>query len=208
LLVDRIASLRQSSSRAPMVAVGLESGEAIRVHVRRMDRPWLVVREQIDADRLASLRIWAAADAAEQRALRLLATRGRSRAELRSRMAGWGVDAASAEEVLERLVACGAVDDAALAESVASSRRRTGHGGLRIRADLERLAVDQEASGAVLTDDGGDEGELARARRELDRRYGGRLKDRRDLARAAGHLARRGFDAETVSAALGLDVLD
>ena len=191
-----------------MVAVGLESGEAIRVHVRRMDCVWLSVGEDVDADRVTLLTMWAAADAAEQRALRLLATRGRSRAELRGRIAGWGVDAASAEEVLERLVACGAVDDAALAESVVASRRRTGHGRLRIRADLERLAVDQTASGAVLADDEGDEGELARARRELDRRYGGRPTDRRDLARAAGHLARRGFDAETVSAALGLDTLD
>ena len=191
-----------------MVAVGMESGEAIRIHVRRMNCVWLSVGEQVDAARLASLKMWAAADAAEQRALRLLATRGRSRTELRGRIAGWGVDAASAEEVLERLVACGAVDDAALAESVVASRRRTGHGRLRIRADLERLAVDQTASGAVLADDEGDEGELARARRELDRRYGGRPTDRRDLARAAGHLARRGFDAETVSAALGLDTLD
>jgi regulatory protein len=188
-----------------MVAVVLESGEAIRVHVRRMECVWLSVGEQVDADRSASLRMWAAADAAEQRALRLLATRGRSRAELRGRMAGWGVDAASAEEVLERLVACGAVDDAALAESVVASRRRTGHGSLRIRADLERLAIDTGASRATLTEDGGAEGELARARRELDRRYGGRPNDRRDLARAAGHLTRRGFDAETVNAALGLD---
>jgi regulatory protein len=188
-----------------MVAVGLESGEAIRIHVRRTDCVWLSVGEHVDAGRLALLTTWAAADAAEQRALRLLATRGRSRAELRGRIAGWGVDAASAEEVLERLVACGAVDDAALAESVVASRRRTGHGRLRIRADLERLDIDQEASGAVLTEEGGDQGELARARLELDRRYGGRPTDRRDLARAAGHLARRGFDAETVNAALGLD---
>src|SRR5579864_503706 len=122
-----------------MVAVGMESGEAIRIHVRRMDCVRLSVGDDVDADRLTLLRMWAAADSAEQRALRLLATRGRSRAELRGRMAGWGVDPASAEEVLERLVACGAVDDAALAESVVASRRRTGHGRLRIRADLQRL---------------------------------------------------------------------
>ena len=188
-----------------MVAVGLEGGQAIRVHVRRLECSWLTVGEPVPTDRLASLRTWEAADAAEQRALRLLTRRGRSRAELRSRLTGWGVDAASAEEVLERLVACGAVDDAALAESVVSSRRRTGHGRLRINADLERLAVDPEASSSVLTDDGGDEQELARARRELDRRYGGRPADRRGLARAAGHLARRGFDSDTVAAALGLD---
>jgi SOS response regulatory protein OraA/RecX len=207
--VDRIASLRQSSSgRAPMVAVGLESGEAIRVHVRRLDCPWVAVGQSVDAGRVASLRMWAAADAAEQRALRLTGSRGRSRAELRARMAAWGVDAASAEEVLDRLAACGAVNDAALAESVVSSRRRTGHGRLRIRADLERLVVDPEVSGVALGDEAGDEGELTRASRELDRRYGGRPTDRRDLARAAGHLARRGFDAETVNAALGLDVLD
>jgi regulatory protein len=191
-----------------MVAVSLESGEAIRVHVRRLDCSWIAVGEQVDADRFATLRMWAAADAAEQRALRLVATRGRSRAELRVRMAAWGVDAASAEDVLDRLVAYGAVGDAALAESVVSSRRRTGHGRLRIRADLERLVVDSAVRGAVLSDDAEDEAELARARRELERRYGGRPKDRRDLARAAGHLARRGFDAETVNAALGLDDLD
>lgn len=203
--MDRIASLRRADARAQLIEIRLESGEAIRLHDRRLGCPWLASGQPVDAGRLGELHRWAAADAAERRALRLVARRGRSRAELESRLQEWGVDPESAAEVVERLEAAGGVDDAALASSLADHRRQTGHGRLRVHADLTRLGVDRGALAAAVDAGGDTEQELARCRAELHRRFGGRPRDRRELARAAAHLARRGFDADTVADALGLE---
>lgn len=203
--MDRIASLRRADTRAQLIEIRLESGEAIRVHDRRLDCPWLAGGQPVDDGRLGELRRWAAADAAERRALRLLARRGRSRAELQSRLQEWGVDPESAGELLDRLAAAGAVDDAALASSLAEHRRESGHGRLRVQADLTRLGVDRGDVAAAVDAGGDSEQERARCRAELERRFGDRPRDRRGLARAASHLARRGFDADTVAEALGLD---
>jgi regulatory protein len=204
--MDRIASLRQAGRGTQLVEVGLDSGEAVRIHQRRLTSAWLAPGEPVDGEQLDELRRWAVADAAERRALRLVAVRGRSRAELESRLAAWGVDAPAAAEILSRLTELGAVDDAALAAAVADQRRRTGHGRLRVQADLCRLGIER-SSAAAAVEDGGDEAEeLTRCRAELERRFGGRPRTRREQARAAAHLARRGFERDMIAEALGYDL--
>ena len=99
---------------------------------------------------LDALRRAAAADAAERRALGLIARRPRSEAELRTRMAGWGVDEVTAAGVLERLADLGQVDDRRLAAAVTESRLEQGYGRLGTAHDLARLAVDEPAAAAAL----------------------------------------------------------
>ena len=199
----RVESVRPAPAGPPLVEVALAGGEVLRVHERRLAGAGPRPGVDLDPDRLDALRRFAIVDAAERRALRLIGRRARSRAELARRLVEWGLDAAEADATLDRLSAVGLVDDAALAGAVAESRRRQGHGRLRIAADLDRLAVEPEAGAAALADPAA-EAELDRARRELERRFGGAPHDRREVARAAAHLARRGFDADTVAEALGL----
>jgi len=201
----RVEAVRPASGGPPLVEVMLTGGEVLRLHARRLAGGGLGTGTPLAPGELDGLRRLAVADAAERRALRLIARRPRSRAELAGRLTGWGLDGASADETLDRLERFGLLDDRALAGAVVDQRRRQGHGRLRVAADLERLAVDPDVAAEALAPEAGDEGELARARRELDRRFGGRPGDPRGVARAAGHLARHGFDADTVAEALGLD---
>jgi regulatory protein len=199
---ETVAGLRRPRPGDPTVEVLLASGERIRVHDRRLAEHGLAVGTGLDPVTSAALRDAGRADAAERRALRLIAVRPRSRAELARRMAEWGLSEAAAATVLERLTAIGAVDDGVLAAAVVSSRRAHAYGRLRVDADLERLGVDPAAR-AVAATDAGDEAE--RARRALAARGAPDPGDPAGLRRAADYLQRRGFDAETVAAVLGLD---
>src|SRR5437763_1171183 len=194
-----IVDLRPARGGDPMVEVVLESGDRVRLHSRRLLEHAVAIGDSITAGELAALRRAAAADAAERRALRLIGRRPRSRAELGRR---WGLAPAEAAAVIDRLAGMGACDDGGLGEAVVGSRRARGHGGLRIEAALARLGMADDARAEVAAATAS--GEEARARTALARRFGpaGVPPDPASLRRAAGFLARRGFDADTVACVL------
>jgi regulatory protein len=200
---ETVAGLRRPRTGDPTVEVVLASGERVRIHDRRLAEQGLAVGDELEPAACAALRAAGRADAAERRALRLIAVRPRSRAELARRIGEWGLSENAASEVLERLSAIGAVDDGVLAAAVVSSRRAHAYGRLRVDADLERLRVAPAARAAAGTDA---DGEIDRARRALAARGAPDPAGAAGLRRAAGFLHRRGFDAETVAAVLGLDV--
>jgi regulatory protein len=200
--VETVAGLRRPRPGDPTVEVLLGSGERVRVHDRRLAEHGLAVGDELDPAACDALRDAGRADSAERRALRLIAIRPRARAELRLRMGEWGLTEAEAGVVLERLAAIGAVDDGVLAAAVVSSRRAHAYGRLRVDADLERLRVAANAR-AVAETTAADEAE--RARLALRSRGAPDPGDPAGLRRAAGFLYRRGFDADTVAAVLGLD---
>ena len=199
---ETVAGLRRSRPGDPTVEVLLGSGERVRIHDRRLVEHRLAVGDELDPAACDALRDAGRADAAERRALRLIAIRPRSRAELARRMGEWGLSEPTAGAVLERLSAIGAADDGLLAAAVVSSRRAHAYGRLRVAADLERLRV-SEAARAVAHTTAGDEAE--RARQALRSRGAPDPSSPAELRRAAGFLHRRGFDADTVAAVLGLD---
>jgi regulatory protein len=199
---ETVAALRRPRAGDPTVEVLLASGERIRVHDRRLAEHGLAVGAALDPAGCAALRAAGRADAAERRALRLIAVRPRSRAELARRMGEWGLSEPGAAAVLERLSAIGAADDGVLAAAVVSSRRAHAYGRLRVDADLERLRVDPAARALAATDAGE---EAERARRALAARGAPDPGDPAGLRRAAGYLQRRGFDADTIAAVLGLE---
>lgn len=198
-----VVGLRRPRAGDPTVEVQLQSGERVRVHDRRLPEHGLAVGASLDPAGRAELERASAADAAERRALGLIARRPRSRAELTRRMAGWGLPAEDAAQVLERLQGMGVVDDAVLATAVVSSRRAGAYGRLRIESDLARLEVDPDVS-AALAETSAD-AEVDRARAALGSRHPAGTRNPAQLRRAAQFLARRGFDGETVAAALGVD---
>jgi regulatory protein len=199
-----VVGLRRPRAGEPTVEVVLDTGERLRVHDRRVAEHGLRAGAELDTDREAALRSAAAADAAERRALRLIGRRPRSRAELGRRLGEWGLSEAEAAGVLDRLGALGLVDDDALAGAVVSARRAGGYGALRVRHDLHRLGIDGETTATHATTTA--QAELERAQAVLGSRRAPGVNDADGVRRAAGYLARRGFDAETVAAALGLDL--
>src|SRR4029079_17773038 len=82
-------------------------------------------------------------DRAEQRLLRLLGTRARSRHELADRLDAWGVEPERGELLLDRLTRAGLLDDEQFARELSEGLQRRGHGSLRARHDMDRLGVSE-----------------------------------------------------------------
>ena len=145
-------------------------------------------RDQSDADPAAPI---------ERLALRLLAAREHSRAELARKLRSRGFDAALVAVVVERLSQIGAVDEARLAEHYVAERAGKGFGPLRIQAELWEKGLPEELFDhaiQALTQAWPDY--LAAAH---DRRFGpSQPVDRADYGRRARFLEQRGFPSEMI----------
>ena len=126
------------------------------------------------------------------RALRHLARREHSRAELERKLALHAESAETLESVLDLLVAKKFLSDERYAESRARVLARK-YGTARIRQDLKSKGVDEELIERLAAAD-----EMARARAILARRYRSRPATRQERARRARFLQGRGFSAEVI----------
>jgi regulatory protein len=133
------------------------------------------------------------------KALRLLARREHSRAELAKKLSG-EAGRNEIDAVLDRLQQAGLLSDARFAESLVAARGPR-FGAARLRHDLKARGVAEEIIAGVLPPDA--EGEAARAREVWRRKFGAPPVDRADFARQARFLQSRGFAAEIVRKVLG-----
>ena len=146
-----------------------------------------------------------------QRALALLVRREHSRPELTRKLLARGIGAEEAAAAVEKMAAAGWQDDTRFACSLARTRAANGYGPLRIRAELASHGLGAEsvtAAFAALAETGEDDWR-ARARDLAQRRFGVSIARTLALQRkAADFLARRGFDGDSVRAALRLEPED
>jgi regulatory protein len=139
-----------------------------------------------------------------QRALGLLTRREHSRKELARKLAARGVEIEDARAAIDKLSAGGWQDDRRFAELLVRSRAATGHGPVRIRAELATHGLDRDAIAAAMDSFEGDW--AGNARDLVQRRFGVASGfDLRIQRKAADFLIRRGFVAEHVLAATRLD---
>jgi regulatory protein len=146
--------------------------------------------------------------AAREAALKLLERTRRTRSDLARRLREKGYASAVIEPVLARLAEVGLVDDVEYARAFleARARRRTA-GRRRLEQDLRARGVsadDIAAARARLEEREGHEDETAGARRviaQAARRYA-KLDPRARRQRLYALLMRRGFDGDTIEAAL------
>ncbi len=144
---------------------------------------------------------------ARQIALRSLAARGRSEAELRQKLADRGVERWAIDEVIAGLKDKRLIDDAQLAEDLAqglSESKKMGPVGIKqalVKRRIPRAIIDQVVSGLGDVSDDTLE-ELARSRmrvlRGLDRQV--------QVRRLVGFLARRGYQGPEVYRVVGMVV--
>ena len=147
-------------------------------------------------------------DAAREVALRLLERTRRTRADLAKRLRDRGYAAATIEQALDRLAAVGLVDDVEYACAFLRGRASRRPAGRR-RLELELRARGVGAEDVALAfersaPDAGSADEAEGARRVLalaERRYR-TLDPRSRQQRLYALLVRRGFDRETIAAAL------
>jgi regulatory protein len=133
----------------------------------------------------------------------MLARRDRAAAELRTRLAEKGFDAAVVGELIERLRAERLLDDRRYLDNFVAYHAGRGQGPNRLRADLRKLglqAADIESALGAYPDW---IVQLARARQK---KFGtSRPTHYADRRRQARFLAYRGFTGAQIRAALGFD---
>ena len=131
-------------------------------------------------------------------AFRFLASRSRSEAEVRERLASRGVDAQDIEGVLERLRELGYVNDADFAAAVIRARtQRRARGRRLVAEELQAKGVSEDVAESVLNACYGDELAVARpvAERQARRLQGRGFAEFRQ--RLGAFLVRRGFEHAT-----------
>ena len=132
------------------------------------------------------------------RALRLLARREHSRAELARKLAPHAESRQGLEALLDELASRRQLSDERYAEARASSLARK-YGAAKIRQDLKAHGV-----GEAIIERVSNVGEEERARAILARKYRGAASTREETARRARFLQSRGFSYDTIRRALAL----
>ncbi len=137
-----------------------------------------------------------------QRALALLVRREHSRKELARKLADRGIEREAASAAIERLTGDGWQSDARFAEMLVRTRVAHGQGPIRIRAELGTHGLDGDTIDVAMGAFDGDWREVAR--NLAHRRFGPELTsaDMLRQRKMADFLYRRGFDGDTVRAAL------
>ena len=126
------------------------------------------------------------------RALRHLARREHSRAELERKLAPHAQSPAALEQLLDALAAKRQLSDERYAEARAHQLARK-YGAARIRQDLKAKGIDDDIAGRISA-----EGEAARAAAILARKYRTPATTPRERARRMRFLLQRGFSHDTI----------
>lgn len=166
-----------------------QSGGAVRPSPGRPVPSELSLEEQIPKARDA--------------ALRLLAVRERSQAELRERLRKKGYSAEAVTRVLDRLVETGLQDDVRFASLYADSARARGMASRRVAQDLRLKGVEATTSIDAATASPDEEADRARAvaarRLASLSSYPPEVRARR----LSAFLARRGYDRDIIQEIVG-----
>lgn len=200
----KIVSIEKAAGPDDRVRLCLESGEETEFARELLLREGLREGDSLTAELLARLREEDGGWRLREAALRLLAHRPRTEAELRQRLTRKGFDAGAADACIVELRERGLLDDAAFAEMFTRDRVRLNpRGRRRVLQELRGRGVEAEvavtAMEGVLREEAVDEVALAREAARRWRPRGGE-EPPRARRRLTGYLARRGFGSETVRA--------
>ena len=139
---------------------------------------------------------------ARNSAMRLLARREHSRAELRGKLVGRGFENDSVEELLQGLEDQDLLSDERFAMSLIASRAETGYGPKRIDLELRNRGVSEELAREALAKAEVDWGQQVTD--QAIRKFGSDpAQTFPEWARRARYLERRGFGQDAIRLAIG-----
>jgi len=139
---------------------------------------------------------------ARNSAMRLLARREHSRAELRGKLVGRGFENDSVEELLQGLEDQELLSDERFAMSLIASRAETGYGPKRIDLELRNRGVSEELAREALAKAEVDWGQQVTD--QAVRKFGSDpAQTFPEWARRARYLERRGFGQDAIRLAIG-----
>ncbi|MCX6071237.1 MAG: regulatory protein RecX [Chloroflexi bacterium] len=194
-----VTALKADRKGRPRVHVFLDGAWALSLSAAVA--AGLHVGQRLAPEEVEKLQRQESLQAATHQALRLISRRPRSESELRQ---GWerrGVAPEVQQAALEHLRQSRQVDDAAFAATWVENREAFRPRSARaLRSELRRKGVAEEAITSAV--EGVDESDAAyRAAQRFARRAEG-LAEEEFIRRVSGQLARRGFDWETIRAAV------
>jgi len=135
-------------------------------------------------------------------ALKILAGRDHSEAEMRRKLAVKGFSPVTADRVIEKLHRSGYLDDERFAFAWAESALRNGRGyGYRLKAELSRRGVVDDIIDHVLGRLASEHDEMATLAGLMARKFAGfdsRHADDRQKRRVISYLQRRGFSLAAI----------
>jgi regulatory protein len=178
-----------------------------RLGIQGIERLGLRVGMAIDASLAQSIADEAIVSRAYDRAMMMLAARGRAAAELERLLIRKGEDARVVAMVIERLTAAGFLDDHAFARQFARSKSTSGVSRRRIEQELGRKGIDRnaaaEAVAETFAEEQVDESVAIDRAAEKKLRTLGKADDQTRRRRLYAYLARRGFDVDAINAVVG-----
>jgi regulatory protein len=197
-----ITALRAQAKDPKRVNVFIDGVFALGVSLTTISKSSLYVGKQLSAEEYARLEQIESGDKAYLAALRFLAARPRSAAEVRERLARKEFAPEAIDAAVARLADLNLVDDGAFARFWVENRqisRPRGKGALR--DELRRKGIDAEVIAGVLSDEelAGDEAVKAMTLARAALRKYADAADRNAFARRmGGYLQRRGFSFDII----------
>lgn len=199
----RVAALATAGGELRVVV--FDDGRRVRVDAEEVARHRLAAGEVVEPRLIARLEARDAYLRARERALRLLARRPRSIAEVRSRLMRHRIPRETLRAVIADLTAEGYLDDLAFAKSWVTARLAArAYGIRRLRWELQQKGVATAVIDQAVREAGADEDLAGAQERSASALAQRRLRAYRRLApdqqarRIAALLERRGFSPSTI----------
>jgi regulatory protein len=158
---------------------------------------WLKIGQHLSDEQIAELKAADTLEKAQQRAVDLVAYRPRSVREVQQRLKKAGADDETIAQVVERLKTAGMLDDEAFSRAWVESRLRASPRSKRMIAwELRQKGVSGTDIGAALEEADDMDAAYRAALKRWPRLQS--LEPRERERKLAAHLARNGFDYETI----------
>jgi regulatory protein len=200
----RITAITPSPRAAGRFDLIIEGVAVARLTIDAIERLRLHVGRQIGEGEAVTIAAEAVVSRTYDRAISMLAVRGRASSELKRLLVRKGESGPVVDQVIVRLQTAGFLDDAAFARQF--TRYRAVSGGVsrrRIERELSRRGVDRATAAAAIEQTFDEEGvdEAAAIERVAERKFRtlAKLDAPTRRRRLYSFLARRGYDVDAIS---------
>lgn len=178
-----------------------------RLSIQGIERLKLRIGLEVDARLAAAIAEEATVSRAYDRAMMMLAARGRASGELKRLLVRKGEEPRVVSEVIDRLTAAGFLDDDAFARQFTRSKTSSGISRRRIEQELGRKGVDRAVVAAAVAEtfveEDVDENAAIERAAEKKLRTLAKVDEPTRRRRLYSYLARRGFDVDAINAVVG-----
>jgi regulatory protein len=198
-----ITAINGSVRAAGRFDLFLDQKPIARLGIQGIEKLRLRVGLAVDGKLAAAIATEVTVTRVYDRAMMMLAARGRASGELNRLLVRKGEEAVVVAEVLDRLTAAGFLDDDAFARQFARSRSTSGISRRRIEQELGRKGVDRSVAADAIAETFAEEhvDEAAAIERAAEKKLRtlSKVDDQTRRRRLYSYLARRGFDVDAIN---------